>query len=245
VQAREHQALETFIVQAAKTVGQSVDLAKLLRIANSVPQGAVAAAVPRIEPLGQHIAIAHDDAFAFLYPHLVNGWRRQKAEISFFSPLADEAPDAAADAIYLPGGYPELHAGVLATAGKCHSAIRAAADGGNVVYGECGGYMTMGDGLVDSDGARHQMFGLLPLETSFAETKRHLGYRQITALPGSPFTGNYRGHEFHYAPIVSEGEAARLFSVSDANGEMLGEVGLRRGRVCGSFMHLIDRAPQS
>lgn len=245
VQAREHEGLEAFIVQAAEIVRQSIDLGKLMRLANSVPQGAAAAAVPRIAPLGQHIAVARDDAFAFCYPHLLSGWRRQQAEISFFSPLAGEAPDGRADAIYLPGGYPELHAGVLAAAEKCHSAIQTAAKAGKIIYGECGGYMTLGEGLVDAEGNRHKMFGLLPLETSFAETKRHLGYRQIKALHGSPFSGNYRGHEFHYAPIVSEGQADRLFSVADALGETLGEVGLRRGSVCGSFMHLIDRATES
>jgi len=245
VQAREHGDLEAFIANAAAVVRQSLDLQKLLRLANSVAQGAAAAAVPRIEPLGQHIAVARDDGFAFCYPHLLNGWRRQQAEISFFSPLADEAPGPQADAIYLPGGYPELHAGSLAAAWKCRAAMQAAAEAGKVIYGECGGYMVMGEGLVDTDGVRHQMFGLLPLETSFAERKRHLGYRQITALPGSPFSGNYRGHEFHYAPIVSEGEAARLFTVSDALGEALGDVGLRRGSVCGSFMHLIDKAGHS
>jgi cobyrinic acid a,c-diamide synthase len=242
VQAREHEDIEAFIAKAAETIRQSVDLARLVRVSSSVPHGAAAAAVPRIEPLGQHIAVARDDAFAFFYPHLLNGWRRQRAEISFFSPLADEGPDPGADAIYLPGGYPELHANALAEAANCRSALQRAAQSDTIIYGECGGYMAMGDGMIDAGGNRHRMLGLLPLETSFAERKRHLGYRQIRALPGSPFAGNYRGHEFHYAPISSEGKAERLFAVSDALGEELGKVGLRRGNVCGSFMHLIDRA---
>lgn len=241
VQAQEHEWLEEFIAHAGTVIAQSLDLEMLLGISRRLADGAAAAAVPRIKPLGQRIAVARDDAFAFCYPHLLNGWRRQEAEISFFSPLADEAPEQAADAIYLPGGYPELFAGKLDQANKCRAGLRAAADAGKVIYGECGGYMAMGEGLVDADGKRHAMFALLPLETSFAERTRHLGYRQIVALPGSPLEGAFRGHEFHYATIVSEGAVSRLFAVADANGEELGEAGLRQGRVCGSFMHLIDR----
>ncbi len=120
--------------------------------------------------------------------------------------------------------------------------MQAAATRGAAIFGECGGYMTLGEGLIGADGTRHAMLGLLPLTTSFAERRRHLGYRRLTPLGGAPFDAPLMGHEFHYATIVSEGAADRLFAVTDAAGTDLPPAGLRRGAVAGSFMHLIDRA---
>jgi cobyrinic acid a,c-diamide synthase len=193
-----------------------------------------------LSPLGQRIAVARDVAFAFSYEHLLSGWRRQGAEISFFSPLNDEAPDVGADAIYLPGGYPELHAEMLVGASHFRMAMQAAAGRGVRIYGECGGYMALGEGLVAADGRRYEMLGLLPLVTSFAERRRHLGYRRVAPIDNGFFEGPMTAHEFHYSTIVSEGAAEPLFAVVDAAGVDLGRTGLRRGTVAGSFMHLID-----
>jgi cobyrinic acid a,c-diamide synthase len=201
-----------------------------------------AANIARLMPFGRHIAVARDIAFAFCYEHMLLGWRRRGAEISFFSPLADEAPAADADAIYLPGGYPELHAGKLAAAQNFARAMRAAAARGLRIYGECGGYMVLGDGLIDGEGVRHEMLGLLPVVTSYETRQRHLGYRQVTPLAGAFFDKAMTAHEFHYSTIVSEGEGDRLFATQDALGNDLGAAGLRRGQVAGSYMHLIDLA---
>ncbi|MFN7090599.1 MAG: cobyrinate a,c-diamide synthase [Allorhizobium sp.] len=241
VQAGEHAALESFIERAAGAIDAGVDIDALLAAAEAThfEQGPP---VTGIAPLGQHIAVARDLAFAFSYAHLLEGWRAQGATLSFFSPLADEGPSPDADAIYLPGGYPELHAGRLATADGFHSAMVGAADRGARIYGECGGYMVLGEGLVDADGHRHAMLGLLPLVTSYATRKRHLGYRQLRSLAPDLFGENYTGHEFHYSTVVSEGAADRLFEAEDALGQPLGAVGLRRGSVAGSYMHLVDVA---
>src|SRR4029077_365308 len=110
-----------------------------------------------------------------------------------------------ADAVYLPGGYPELHAGRLAAAPRFLDGVRKAAAAGTAIYGECGGYMVLGEALTDARGAMHRMAGLLPLHTSFAAPRRHLGYRAVTLLSGGPFGvagTRFRGHEFHYASIV-------------------------------------------
>ena len=131
-----------------------------------------------LPPPGQRIALAQDRAFSFMYPHLLRQWRDAGAEIIPFSPLADEAPDAAADAVWLPGGYPELHAGTLAAAHDFRSGLRTLAGRSVPIHGECGGYMVLGRGLEDADGVRHEMTGLLGLETSFATRKLHLGYRR-------------------------------------------------------------------
>src|SRR5262249_37059032 len=142
------------------------------------------------------------------------------------------------------GGYPELHAGRLAESEHFLTKLRAAAAAGKIIYGECGGYMVLGETLADASGDVHQMAGLLPLATSFAQRRRHLGYRRVKLIGDMPFDtpGSYfRGHEFHYASVVSSAKETPLFDVSDATGNDLGPSGLRRGTIAGSFLHLIDR----
>ncbi|RCS25366.1 cobyrinate a,c-diamide synthase [Phyllobacterium salinisoli] len=242
VQAGEHGDLEAFMMHAGRVMAERLDLTHFEEIGRQAQTGAAAANVPRLPPLGQHIAVARDDAFAFSYAHILDGWRRRGAALSFFSPLADEAPDPQADAIYLPGGYPELHGGRIASASTFRDGMRQAAAKGTVIYGECGGYMVLGEAIVDAEGRRHEMLGLLPVETSFAKRKLHLGYRKLTPLAGSFWNMPLRAHEFHYASIVREGVADRLFDVTDAADTDLGKAGLHVGSVAGSFMHLIDIA---
>jgi cobyrinic acid a,c-diamide synthase len=150
--------------------------------------------------------------------------------------LADDpVPDA--DFVFLPGGYPELHAGRLAGNTTFIKSLNNASQTSDI-YGECGGYMMLGDGLFDADGTRHQMAGLLRLETSFAQRQRHLGYRQLTAHK-TVLAGDWRGHEFHYATTINA-QGPSLFDAADAEGSPLPPMGLRHGRVCGSFAHLIS-----
>ena len=252
VQASEHPDLESFLRTAATAIGDSVDTDALLRLARSGSRAALAdsgvggTGEPgmSLPVLGQRIAVARDEAFAFAYPLVLDGWRRAGAEVLPFSPLADESPSPVADAIYLPGGYPELHAGRLADAGRFIEGLRAAAARGAVVYGECGGYMVLGESLVDADGVTHAMAGLLPVATTFAERRLTLGYRTAHALADSPLGGagkGYRGHEFHYARVLREDGEEALFRCADARGRDLGPAGRRIGRITGSFVHLIDR----
>jgi cobyrinic acid a,c-diamide synthase len=245
VQAREHPKLEAFLDAAAALVSRHVDVPALIALAregDAVQEGA--GPVTPIPPLGQRIAVAEDAAFAFRYALVTDGWRAAGAEILPFSPLGGEAPDAGADAVYLPGGYPELHAGRLAAAGTFLAGLRAASARGAAVFGECGGYMALGRGLVDADGRRHAMAGLLPLETSFADRGLHLGYRRAVLAaptPLGPAGSRYLGHEFHYARTLSEGPGTALLHASDAAGRDLGAIGLVVGSVFGSFVHLIAR----
>ena len=238
VQAGELDGLESFVAAAGEHVAAHVDLAALRRAARPLTRAGSAPSATPVRPLGSRIAVAHDVAFRFTYPHLLDGWRAAGAEIAPFSPLADEAPDASADAVYLPGGYPELHAGRLAAAARFVSGMRDAAERGAAVYGECGGYMTLGHGLIDAEGARHAMLGLLPLETSFETRRLHLGYRRAALAADGPLGSaglDCRAHEFHYASIVREGEAPPLFRLTDGS-----TAGLVAGTVAGSFLHLID-----
>ncbi|HEX9790636.1 MAG TPA: cobyrinate a,c-diamide synthase [Kiloniellales bacterium] len=245
VQAVEHPDLEAFIAAAADLIADHVDVAGLRAQAqpSRLPQNETMA--PPLVPLGQRIAVARDAAFAFAYPFIEDGWRAAGAEVATFSPLADEAPDGMADAVILPGGYPELHAGRLAGNGRFLAGVGAAAARGAVVYGECGGYMVLGRGLIDGDGARHAMAGVLPLETSFAKPRLTLGYRQATVHEGGPLGragAGFRGHEFHFARVTKAEGGAPLFACRDAGGTETGDAGMRIGACMGSFIHLIDRA---
>lgn len=234
VQAQERPDLDAFLDAAADLIRRSMDLSTL------PPRVPLPASAPptRRPPPGQQIAIAQDAAFAFAYPHLVADWHAQGATVRFFSPLADD-PVPLADFVFLPGGYPELYAGVLAANERFLNSLRDKART-TPVYGECGGYMTLGETLTDADGSVHRMAGLLPLETSFAARKLHLGYRTLQANTG-PFTGRWTGHEFHYATTVRAlGEP--LFSAQDATDIEQPPMGLIHGNVSGSFAHIIDAA---
>jgi cobyrinic acid a,c-diamide synthase len=244
VQAREHSEFDRYLDRLADHFEPHLDLAALGALAVEPAMAEANSSAP-IPPLGQRIAVADDVAFGFSYAATLLGWREAGAEIIPFSPLADEAPDAAADAIFLPGGYPELHAGTLAANRNFMGGLHRAARKGAAIYGECGGYMTLGEGLIDAEGEHHAMAGLLPLVTSFAERKLHLGYRQGVLLGHSPLGAAgraFRGHEFHYARVVSEGAGDSLFAVQDAACRDLGNQGRRQGSAFGSFLHLIDEA---
>jgi cobyrinic acid a,c-diamide synthase len=243
VQAQEIAALEAHIESLAAFVEKHVALDAIADLA--APLALAAHAGVALAPPGQTIAIARDAAFSFLYPHLLAGWRARGAAFSFFSPLADEAPEPSADCVWLPGGYPELHAGRLAAATNFLGGLRAFAEQ-KPVHGECGGYMVLGERLVDAQGEAHRMAGLLSVQTSFAKRKMTLGYRDATLADDCALGrkgARLRGHEFHYATIVAPGEDAPLAFAADAYGSAPAPTGSRRGLVTGSFFHCIAGAP--
>lgn len=240
IQAVEHPDLDTAIAGYAQFLREHVNLEALKAAARG-------ASLPS-EPLGQcpppaqRIAIARDAAFSFTYPHLLESWRDAGAEILPFSPLADEAPAPTADLVWLPGGYPELHAGKLAAADTFRTGLRTHVET-RPVHGECGGYMALGEALIDKSGTRHRMAGLLGLVTSYEKRKFHLGYRRAVLqapLPGFPEGTALRGHEFHYSTILEQPDQA-LAEVRDADGNLVPETGSRRGHASGTFFHLITQ----
>lgn len=243
VQAAETGDLEARLDGIADALAEAVDLDAVRAAARPTRLPAVEDARPPLPPPGQRIALAQDAAFAFAYPHLVSGWQSAGAEVVPFSPLADEPPDAAADAVWLPGGYPELHAGTLAAAARFRAGLARLAAKGVPIHGECGGYIVLGAGLVDAAGTRHAMAGLLGVETSFARPRLHLGYRRARLLADcalGPAGAELLGHEFHYAAVTA-GSDAPLVAACDADGAPVAEAGARRGSVTGTFVHLIDR----
>ncbi len=242
VQAGEHADLQARMDRLAAMAEQRLDLDAIMAQATPLAMTAVNGAhKPALRPPGQRIALASDRAFSFTYPHLVNAWRAAGAEIFPFSPLADEPPPEHADCCWLPGGYPELHAGTLASAGHFKTGLRRFA-ATRPVHGECGGYMILGESIEDASGQRHAMTGLLGHATSFAKRKLHLGYRAARLLTDSvlgPKSAIVRGHEFHYASLAVAGDDEPLAELCDGQGHALGKAGGRRGRVSGTFFHAI------
>ncbi len=240
VQAGEHGDLETTLGRLADLAEDRLDLDMILRLAQPIMTSG-GDTTPALRPPGQRIALASDAAFTFVYPHVTEGWRRAGAEIVAFSPLADEAPPADCDVCWLPGGYPELHAGALSAADTFQSGLKSFAET-QPVHGECGGFMVLGAGLEDAEGTRHAMAGLLGHSTSFARRKMNLGYRQARLradCPAGPAGSTLRGHEFHYASVTDPGNDEPLAELSDGQGRPLPASGARRGRVSGTFFHAI------
>ena len=244
VQAQENSALVARLAALADLVERDVDLAAL-QAAACTTQRQPHTVAPRPVPPGQRIALARDVAFSFVYPHLVAGWRAAGAEIVAFSPLADEPPDPSCDVAWLPGGYPELHAGKLATASRFADGLRAFAQT-RPVHGECGGYMTLGAGLIDAAGTVTRCSGCSDLETDFAQRRLHLGYRTATLLAHSRSCRRARPARPRI-PLCPCGGATRPTTRQYPR---------RRGRVdggnrwparsrSGSFFHMVDVAEET
>jgi len=245
VQAGETADLHARLDRLGEAVAAHVDLDALVAAAVAAPSAAGTQAGPPLPSPGRRVAVARDAAFSFIYPHVEAGWRAAGTVLVPFSPLADEAPPEDCDACWLPGGYPELHAPRLAAAGRFLSGLRAFA-ATRPVHGECGGYMVLGETLVDAEGTAHPMAGLLPVTTSFAKRKMSLGYRLVTTEAASalgPAGTALTGHEFHYATIAAAASEGALGTARDAEGTSLGPVGHVRGHVSGSFFHAIARLP--
>lgn len=239
VQAQEHADLEAFISMAGAQMAASVDLEALQALAAPLP----APQPVQPAPSTAKIAIARDAAFAFCYPHMLRDWQAAGAQVLPFSPLAnDPVPDAATH-VFLPGGYPELYAAQLAANTTFMQSLRNASHSIDI-YGECGGYMLLGEQLIDAQGTAHDMAGLLPLVTSFETRKLHLGYRNLQSLSAA-VPGNFYGHEFHYATTL-RADGPPLFEAQDAEGAAMAPMGLMAktpgGQVCGSFAHVIAGA---
>lgn len=152
-----------------------------------------------VEPLlkGRTVAVARDAAFCFIYPANLDTLRALGAELVFFSPLADE-PIPPCDAVWLPGGYPELHAQALVHGTRCCASLTAHMAAGRPVWAECGGMMPLFDGLTLADGTRMPMWGLLPGEVSMQKRLAALGPQRWDTAQGE-----LRGHTFHYSTTES------------------------------------------
>lgn len=194
----------------------------------------VAFAPVDIEPVppllrGQRIAIARDAAFCFLYPANLDLLRTAGADLRFFSPLAGESlPDC--DAVWLPGGYPELHLATLSQQHVLHAALRAHRDAGKPLLAECGGMLFVLEALTGKDGERAAMAGLMAGEAVMQPRLAALGLQSLE-LP----EGELRGHTFHYAR--AELASVPLAVASNPNGGPSRETVHRDRRLTASFVH--------
>ena len=229
-----------FVTQAGTIISQSCDLDAIMQAFSHLPDDDAVLAPQASQPPAQHITLIRDEAFGFAYHHQIENWRRQGAEISVISALSDHQPDPHTGFVFLPGGYPELHLPRLSQAKTLWQGLHKLARQNVPIYGECGGYMALGEAIIDAEGTAYQMAGLLPLVTSFQERKRHLGYRRLSPLATTPDYLRHasHGHEFHFTTALSA-TGTPLFDMADAIGTSLGSVGLIDGSVCGSYCHII------
>lgn len=223
VQAGEIDDLDARLDRAAEALGPEAD---------ELPPPVSFAPVPMPAPPrgleGVRIAVARDRAFAFLYPANLDLLAAMGAELRFFSPLADAALPAC-DALWLPGGYPELHLPALAGNGPTIEAIRAHHAAGKPLLAECGGMLYLARTLSDGTGASAALVGLLPAEAAMQERLAALGLQEA-ALP----EGVLRGHSFHYSRL--ETGMAPIARAANPNGGT-GEAIYRMGRLTASYVH--------
>ncbi|HEY0063410.1 MAG TPA: cobyrinate a,c-diamide synthase [Telluria sp.] len=179
---------------------------------------------------GKTVAIARDAAFAFLYPANLDTLRALGATLTFFSPLANEAVPAEADAVWLPGGYPELHAQALSGAGVWQQSIRAAHAAGVPIVAECGGMMAVAGSLADQSGAEWPMAGLLPGRVAMQKRLAALGSQGLQTTHGI-----LRGHTFHYSTLTTDHpvHAQTVKHPSAVTGESV----YRAGSLTASYFH--------
>lgn len=179
---------------------------------------------------GKTIAIARDAAFAFLYPANLATLRGMGATLAFFSPLANQAIPAEADALYLPGGYPELHARALSAAAAWRASVAAAHAQGMPIVAECGGMMALAETLADQAGDVWPMAGLLPGHVAMQERLAGLGSQGLETPHGQ-----LRGHTFHYSTLKTS-KAPQAHTVKHPSGAA-GEALHRSGSLSASYFH--------
>ena len=181
------------------------------------------------------IGVARDPAFCFYYRDLIDSLKRD-ANIIFWSPLADDLPEA--DGFYFGGGYPELYARELSAHSKTRKKIRDAAADGVPIYGECGGMIYLCESLIDLDGNAYPMAGVLPAETAMTNRLQALGYTDAT-VSDNPVVprGRIRGHEFHYSETDCAPDVRFAYRMNRGKGIRDGMDGMVEYATLGSYMH--------
>ena len=250
VPGSEHRDPSSLIAGIADAVAERFDLraiTEIARTAGDLPESPLSAAVVRREPALKRpvIAVARDDAFCFYYPENLELLTEAGADIEFFSPLQGQQPAANAAGVYLGGGYPELHAAELASNVGLWQALKALRLRDAPIYAECGGFMVLTEALIDGEGRRWPMAGLIPGVARMTGKLAALGYRHATAARSNLLTDGgdvLRGHEFRYStwecnePICGDQVAWQVRGTrTDAPGDSGGFV---RGNLLASYLHI-------
>ena len=202
----ERGELADFINLAARKIEQYFDLDAVLRLIFSA---AVAEAPDQDRPDSRLvfdpapvIAVARDAAFSFYYEDNLQLLRENGAEIAFFRPLHDHSLPSGTSGIYIGGGFPEVYAPQLAANRAIQEVLRRAHRAGLPIYAECGGFMYLTEAIVDLDGQRWPMVGLVPGAAHMQPKLVSLGYRLVESPAGNfllPPGLTTRGHEFHWS----------------------------------------------
>jgi cobyrinic acid a,c-diamide synthase len=187
------------------------------------------ATLPRLLE-GMRIAIARDAAFSFIYPANLDMLKAMGATLVMFSPLDDEPVPADAHALYLPGGYPELHAARLAANSRSAASIHAHVQSGKAIVAECGGMLYLLDSLVDIDGVSHAMLGALPGEAKMQKRLARLAMQRIESSRGTR-----TGHTFHYSSMTTP--LSPVLTATHATTGAEGEAIYRHGPITATYMH--------
>lgn len=197
-----------------------------------------------LPPVGRaRIGLARDEAFNFYYQENLRLLRQAGARLVPFSPLHDRDLPEGLDALYLGGGYPEVHAFDLGQNSRMRKQVKAFCQSGRPVYAECGGFMYLMNDVVVPEGGRYPMAGFFPVRAEMGERFRALGYRQVELAEDTFFGPRgtlLRGHEFHYSAIqeVVPPEMRQVYAVTSRKGELSDSGGYLMGNALGSYIHL-------
>ncbi len=245
--ASEHPFTSDLLDRLATGLERSLDVSRILSIANAAP--AIGARgewpAPPAESSVARVGIARDEAFLFYYPDNLAALERAGCELVPFSPLRDQELPAGLDALYLGGGYPELHARALAANRPMIEAVRQFVQSGAPVYAECGGLMYLAQHLETADGVSYPFAGVLPCGVRMLPKRKALGYVEITCVEdtfwGGPGT-TLRGHEFHYSELIDDpvrtGVWRNVYSARSRRAGRIVPEGLQSGRVLASYIHI-------
>jgi cobyrinic acid a,c-diamide synthase len=187
------------------------------------------------------LGVARDRAFCFAYEENLRLLESAGAELVFFSPFADAGLPGGIDGLYLPGGYPELHARTLSENSGMLGELRDFCLSGRPVYSECGGFMALMESIEDNERRIWPMAGVFPCKAKMGERFAALGYREarFTAnTPLGPAGTAVRGHEFHYSHLVSDPAVPAVYDLEGRAGRMDAPEGFLRGNTLGSYVHL-------
>jgi len=187
---------------------------------------------------GKRVAVARDEAFCFYYPATIERLR-ERAEVVAFAPIdGDDLPEC--DGVYLPGGYPELHAATLAESPALDRIADRSADG-LPVFGECGGLMALSESLTTTEDERHEMAGALPADVTMHDRYQALDHVELEANSNALTAASgatLRGHEFHYSSADVDADARFAFDVVRGDGIDEGRDGLTEHRTLGTYCHV-------
>jgi cobyrinic acid a,c-diamide synthase len=191
-------------------------------------------------PDGPVLAVARDEALGFLYQDALDALRDQGVRIAWTSPLHDDDLPRGAQGLWIPGGYPEEHAGALARNRAWMGAVREFCASGRPVLAECGGMMLLCETLTDRHGATHAMAGVIPARVKMNSRLAALGYTEVR-LVASSFLGEpgdlLRGHEFHYGSLIDAPALPLAFEPTRSGGRSEG-IGYRKDGLVASWVHL-------